>query len=136
MKRRQFIMGTTTAAATSIAASALTGCTFDSASPELKPGEVLHTVIFDLKHPAGSPDAERFLTDGYAILTKIPGVQNFQIFNQCSPKNDYQYCFSMRFKNQQDFEAYSANPNHVKFVTERWDAEVSRFQESDFQTRG
>lgn len=136
MKRRQFIMGTTAVAATSIAAGALTGCASEGASAELKAGEVLHTVIFDLKYPVGSAEAEKFLTDGYDILTKVPGVQDFQIFNQCSPKNDYQYCFFMRFKSQQDFEAYTANPSHTKFVTERWDIEVSRFQESDFQTRG
>jgi heme-degrading monooxygenase HmoA len=132
MKRRQFIMGTTAAAATTVAASAFTGC----ASAELKDGEVLHTVIFDLKYPVGAAEAEKFLTDGYSILTKVPGVHDFQVFRQCSPKNDYQYGFYMRFKNRADFEAYTAHPDHARFVRERWDTEVARFQESDFQPIG
>ncbi len=129
MERRNFILKA--GAATAIATTGLiTGC---SSSNELKPGEVLHTVIFDLKYPVGSPEAEKFLTDGYNILTKVPGVHDFQVFRQCSPKNDYQYGFYMRFNNQADFDSYTANPDHTKFVEERWDTEVVRFQESDFQ---
>jgi hypothetical protein len=41
----------------------------------------------------------------------------------------------MRFANRADFEAYTAHPEHTKFVNERWDTEVTRFQESDFQTK-
>jgi hypothetical protein len=105
-------------------------------SDGLKAGEVLHTVIFDLKYPVGSAEANKFLTDGYDILTKVPGVSDFQVFRQCSPKNDYQYSFYMRFKNQAVFDAYTAHPAHTRFVAERWDTEVVRFQESDFQTIG
>jgi quinol monooxygenase YgiN len=129
MKRRQFIMGTTAVAATTVAANVLAGC----ASAELKAGEVLHLVIFDLKYPVGAEEAEKFLTDSYRILTQVPGVHDFQVFRQCSPKNDYQYGFYMRFKNRADFEAYTAHPDHTRFVSERWDTEVARFQESDFQ---
>jgi hypothetical protein len=131
MKRRNFIFkaGAVAAVATT---PVLTGAY--SASAGLKAGEVLHTVIFDLKYPVGSTEANTFLTDGYDILTKVPGVSDFQVFRQCSPKNDYQYGFYMRFKNQADFDAYTAHPDHTRFVTERWDTEVVRFQESDFQT--
>ncbi|MDR1557526.1 MAG: Dabb family protein [Tannerellaceae bacterium] len=129
MRRRQFIQRA------GVAAALVSGGFAACASPAgLKPGEVLHTVIFDLTHPIGSAGAGKFLTDGYAILTNIPGVHDFQVFRQCSPKNDYQYGFSMRFESQADFEAYTADPNHTRFVSERWDTEVTRFQESDFQT--
>jgi hypothetical protein len=128
MKRRQFVQNVGMAAVAT--ASLATAC---ASTAGLKPGEVLHTVIFDLKYPAGSAEAEQFLTDGYAILTKVPGVHDFQVFRQCSPKNDYQYGFYMRFRTQSDFEAYTANPTHTRFVAERWDTEVTRFQESDFQ---
>ena len=131
MQRRKFIKAAG-AAVTGVAATGLmAGCT---GSAGLKPGEVLHTVIFDLKHPVGSAEAQKFLSDGYAILTKVPGVHDFQVFRQCSPKNDYQYGFYMRFRNQVEFDTYSAHPEHDKFVKERWDTEVTRFQESDFQT--
>ncbi len=131
MERRNFLKKAGAVAAVSSLAGLSTACTSSAA---LKNGEVLHTVIFDLKYPVGSPEAEKFLADGYNILTKVPGVHDFQVFRQVSPKNDYQYGFYMRFKNQADFDSYTANPDHTKFVTERWDTEVSRFQESDFQT--
>jgi hypothetical protein len=131
MKRREFIIGTTSVAAATVAAATLTGC----APAVLKEGEILHTVIFDLKYPMGAVEAEKFLTDGYNILTKVPGVHDFQVLYQCSPKNDYRYGFFMRFTNQADFEAYTAHPDHSRFVSERWDMEVTRFQESDFQIK-
>jgi len=131
MKRRQFIIGSSAAAVTTVAGATLTGC----ATATLQKGEILHTVIFDLKHPVGTPAAEQFLTDGYQILTQVPGVHDFQVFRQCSPKNDYQYGFFMRFANAADFASYTAHPDHARFVSQRWDAEVSRFQESDFQKK-
>ena len=130
MKRRNFIMNA--GAATVVAAT--TGFTSVADNNGLKSGEVLHTVIFDLKHPVGSVEAKKFLSDGYEILTSIPGVQDFQVFRQCSPKNDYQYGFFMKFNSQQEFDTYSDHPDHNKFVQERWDTEVTRFQESDFQS--
>jgi hypothetical protein len=129
MKRRHFIQS---AGATAIAATAtgfLSGC---SASAGLKSGEIMHTVLFDLKYPADSSEAGKFLSDGYRILTGVPGVIDFQAYRQCSPKNDYQYGFLMKFENQTVFDAYTAHPEHCKFVKERWDTEVTRFQESDF----
>ena len=129
MKRRNFIY---CAGATAIAATAtgmLNACT---PSAELKAGEILHTVIFDLKHPAGSDAAAKFVSDARRILTAVPGVRDFQAYKQCSSKNDYQYGFLMTFNNQKEFDEYTAHPDHSRFVEERWQTEVTRFQESDF----
>ncbi len=133
MKRRQFLGTAGSATVAAVTTATLTGCTAPASSGTLQAGEVLHTVIFDLCHPAGSPEAEQFINDGRRILTAIPGVFDFQACRQCSPKNDYQYGFLMRFRNQADFDAYTAHPAHTKFVAERWDTEVTRFQESDFR---
>jgi hypothetical protein len=92
----------------------------------------MHTVIFDLKHPVGSAEAKKFLDDSYRILTGVPGVRDFQVYRQCSPKNDFQYGFLMKFDNQTVCDAYTAHPVHAQFVHERWETEVIRFQESDF----
>jgi len=131
MKRRNFLKSTGGIALAAAGTGLLVGCTGNAT---LKSGEILHTVIFDLKYPVGSNEANKFLEDGKKILTKVPGVHNFQVFRQCSPKNNYQYGFYMRFSSQKDFESYNAHPDHVKFVAERWDKEIARFQESDFQT--
>lgn len=129
MKRRNFIKGASIAAVS--ASGMLSGCT--NQGGELKTGEVYHTVIFDLKYPVGSEEAMKFLEDGKRILTAVPGVIDFCAYRQCSPKNDYQYGFFMKFKNRSDFDSYTANPDHCKFVAERWEKEVTRFQESDFE---
>lgn len=128
MKRRHFLQG----AGVGLLAATTTGLSGCTTSAGLKAGEILHTVIFDLKYPVGSLEANQFLTDGIRILTAVPGVFNFQALHQCSPKNDYQYGFYMCFLNQTDFDAYTAHPDHCKFVDERWNTEVTRFQESDF----
>jgi len=106
----------------------------DSLSP-LKKAEIQHTVIFDLNHEKGSALADKFLSDGQQILGNIPGVQNFQAFNQVSLKNHYGYGFSMVFANQLAYYAYNKHPDHVAFVTNRWKKEVTQFLEIDFKAR-
>ena len=129
MKRRKFIQ---CAGATAIATATIGLLNSCAPSAELKTGEILHTVIFDLKHSVGSSEANKFMTDARRILTAVPGVRDFQAYKQCSPKNDFQYGFLMTFNNQVEFDTYTAHPEHNKFVEERWKTEVTRFQESDF----
>ncbi|MDR1456033.1 MAG: Dabb family protein [Tannerella sp.] len=129
MKRRHFIRSAGAAALAGTATGLMAGCT---ASGALKRGEIMHTVIFDLKHPADSAEAGKFLDDARRILTGVPGVRNFRAYRQCSPKNDFRYGFLMEFDSQTAFDAYTAHAEHVRFVRERWDMEVVRFQESDF----
>jgi hypothetical protein len=97
--------------------------------------EMRHMVIFCLSHSKGSAEAERFLKDGKEILTSIPGVQEFEVLNQVSPKNEYDYGFSMKFENMSAYEAYNAHPKHTLFVQERWTKEVTRFLEIDFKNK-
>ncbi|GAA1723586.1 Dabb family protein [Microbacterium paludicola] len=93
---------------------------------------ILHTVVFTLAHAAGSPEEARFLEDGRRILTGIPGVEDFTVREQVSPKSDLRWQFSMRFADRAAYDAYNAYPAHVGFVEQRWTTEVARFQEYDF----
>jgi hypothetical protein len=95
---------------------------------------IQHMVIFDLIHAVESPLTDKFLKDGLTILSQIPGVKNFQVYNQISPKNDFTYGFSMNFDHAADFESYNSHPAHVSFVQDRWMKEVARFQEIDFKS--
>jgi hypothetical protein len=95
--------------------------------------EIRHMVIFCLSHAKGSPEAEKFLRDGREILTSILEVQEFEVLHQVSPKNDYDYGFSMKFADQAAYDAYNANPLHTSFVENRWKKEVSQFLEIDFK---
>lgn len=92
---------------------------------------IRHTVIFTLKHAHGSLQEKAFLRDA-KVLTEIPGVKKFEQLKQVSPKNNYQFGFSMEFADQAAYTAYNVHPKHVKFVKERWEREVETFLEIDY----
>jgi hypothetical protein len=95
---------------------------------------IQHTVVFRLVHEAGS-DAERdFLDTADATLTAVPGVTQFTINRQVSPKSDLTWQFFMVFADQDTYEGYNNHPAHVGFVATRWEPEVAAFQEYDFVT--
>ena len=91
-----------------------------------------HTVTFRLKHSTGSPAETDFLS-ALAELAEIPGVKNFRIRRQVSPKNSHTFGLSIHFDSDEDFRAYSNHPLNNAFVQERWITEVEDFQESDFE---
>jgi hypothetical protein len=103
-------------------------------APADKSEAIQHMVIFDLKHEKGSAAEAKFLADGKAILTAIPTVQEFRVLDQVSPKNDYDFGFSMVFASKADYETYNNHPDHQSFVENRWKKEVARFLEIDFKT--
>jgi hypothetical protein len=105
------------------------------AGDELKPGEIQHMVIFNLKYDTNSPETLTFLKDGKRILSAIPVVKKFQVFSQVSKKNDYDFGFSMVFADRAAYEQYNNHPDHVRFVEQRWKTEVSRFLEIDFSAK-
>ncbi len=92
---------------------------------------IRHTVVFSLKHLAGSP-AEREFLDAAEVLADIPGVQKFEKLKQTSRKNDYAFGFSMEFTDQEAYAGYNDHPWHVAFVRDRWVPEVLRFMEIDY----
>ena len=92
---------------------------------------IRHTVVFTLKHPAGSA-AEKDFLEAADVLADIPGVQKFEKLRQTSPKNDYAFGFSMEFADQAAYTGYDQHPWHVAFVKDRWIPEVARFMEIDY----
>jgi hypothetical protein len=94
---------------------------------------IRHTVIFTLKHAHGSLMEKAFLRDAKLALEKIPGVEKFEQLRQVSPKNDYRFGFSMEFADRKAYEAYDRHPKHVGFVQDRWNREVEKFLEIDYE---
>ena len=92
---------------------------------------IRHTVVFTLKHAAGSAEEGAFLNDA-KVLGNIPGVERFEQLRQVSPKNDYAFGFSMEFADQAAYSGYNEHPDHVAFVRDRWVPEVERFLEIDY----
>jgi heme-degrading monooxygenase HmoA len=98
----------------------------------LAAGRIRHTVVFTLAHPEGSPAESEFLaaTGG---LSAIPGVEEFELLRETSPKNAYRFGISMEFADRAAYDAYNEHPDHVRFVQERWLAEVTDFLEVDYE---
>jgi hypothetical protein len=92
---------------------------------------IRHTVVFRLKHPAGSPQETAFLAAAIR-LAEIPGVQKFEQLRQVGKKNDYAFGFSMEFADQAAYDGYNVHPDHVAFVRDRWAKEVEAFLEIDY----
>lgn len=93
---------------------------------------ISHTVVFRLHHPADS-DAEReFLAAAREALPAIPGVEDFRVHRQISPRSDLTHRFAMTFADDEAYQLYNDHPRHTAFVAERWGPEVADFQEYDF----
>jgi len=120
--------------ATPLFASARKGSLSEKNNCLLKDREIQHMVVFNLNHEKGSELTRQFLKDGHKILSQIPGVNNFQVLNQVSLKNDFSYGFSMVFASKGDYDSYSSHPDHIAFVENRWKKEVSKFMEIDFKS--
>jgi hypothetical protein len=97
-------------------------------------GRIRHTVAFTLGHPEGSAEETNFL-DAAKRLAAIPGVEAFELLSEVSPKNGYRFGISMEFADRAAYESYNEHPDHVRFVQERWLAEVSDFLELDYVAR-
>jgi heme-degrading monooxygenase HmoA len=100
----------------------------------LAPGRIRHTVVFTLAHPEGSAEEADFIAAAEA-LAAIPGVEEFELLRETSPKNGYRYGISMEFADRTAYEGYNEHPDHVRFVQERWLTEVADFLEVDYQVR-
>ena len=92
---------------------------------------IRHTVVFRLKHPAGSPAERDFLAAAQALVS-IPGVEKFELLRQVGKKCAYTFGISMEFADAATYARYNDHPAHVRFVQERWLAEVADFLEIDY----
>jgi heme-degrading monooxygenase HmoA len=94
---------------------------------------IRHTVVFNLKHATGSLQEKAFLRDAKAALEEIPGVENFEVLRQTNGAADYRFALTMEFADQSAHEGYDKHPRRAKFLTDRWEREVSRFLEVDYE---
>ncbi|ESQ84771.1 hypothetical protein AEAC466_06865 [Asticcacaulis sp. AC466] len=91
---------------------------------------IRHIVPFRLTHAHGSAAEADFLVANRR-LADIPGVENFELLRQVSPKSNFDFCVSMAFADQAAYEAYNTHPAHVDFVQTRWLVDVADFMEID-----
>lgn len=93
---------------------------------------IRHTVVFTLKHPAGS-EAERDFLLAAKQLADISTVTAFECLRQVSGKTPYAFGLSMEFATPEDYQFYNEHPDHVEFVQSRWIPEVTEFMEIDYE---
>jgi len=93
---------------------------------------IRHTVVFKLKHPEGSQEEKEFF-DAAQKLALIPGIYNFECLRQISKMTDFNFGLSMEFDSKTDYDEYSNHPDHVSFVNNRWEKEVEKFLEIDYE---
>jgi hypothetical protein len=91
---------------------------------------IVHSVFFRLKHEPGSK-AEIAFFEKASVLAQIPGVVNFKVLEEVSPKNTFTFGFSMEFPDQSAYDAYNNHEDHTCFVQNIWIEEVLEFQEID-----
>lgn len=92
---------------------------------------IRHTVVFRLKHEAGSEEELDFLRAAQK-LAEIPTVNNFECLRQVSEKNNYDFGLSMEFTSKEGYQSYNGHPDHLQFVNTRWILEVTEFMEIDY----
>ena len=95
---------------------------------------VRHTVAFTLVHEDGSAEERDFLEAAERLAT-IPGVEAFELLAEVSPKNANRFGISMEFADRSAYDRYNEHPDHIRFVQQRWLAEVSEFLELDYAAR-
>lgn len=100
----------------------------------LAAGRIRHTVSFRLRHEGGSAEEADFLAAA-ARLAAIPGVEEFELLDEVSPKNAFRFGISMEFAAESVYTAYNEHPEHVRFVEHRWFPEVEDFLEVDYAPR-
>jgi hypothetical protein len=94
---------------------------------------IRHTVVFRLRHAAGSAAETDFLRTAREQLTPIPGVERFEVLRQTGIQSAYRFSLSMEFAGPDVYAGYNAHPAHQAFVQGRWIPEVEEFLELDFE---
>ncbi|WP_366186725.1 Dabb family protein [Flavobacterium ovatum] len=93
---------------------------------------IRHTVFFKFKVGISEIEKQEFFK-ACNQLSLIPGIQNFEVVKEKSPKNDFEFGLLMVFDNSTVYENYNTHPDHVLFVQNYWLKKVEDFIEIDFE---
>jgi hypothetical protein len=92
---------------------------------------IRHSVILKLKESI-SHESKKAFFDAVDKLKEIPDVKTFEVLNQISPKNKFEFGISMEFDNQEQYDTYSNHPAHLDFIQNFWIPNVEDFLEIDY----
>ncbi|WP_296703142.1 Dabb family protein [Algoriphagus sp.] len=91
-----------------------------------------HCVFFKLKYPKGSSE-ERIFLNAASKLSTISFVKNFQVLNETSSKNEFDYGLKLEFDDYESYMAYNEHPHHAIFLKMYWDDYVDKYMEIDYE---
>lgn len=92
---------------------------------------IRHSVILLFKNNLTETEKAAFFEATYQ-LANIEGVEKFEVLNQISPKNKFEYGISMEFADQKAYDFYSNHPHHQAFIDNFWIKSVEDFLEIDY----
>jgi len=92
---------------------------------------IRHSVVLKLKENISHTSKKAFF-DAVDKLKEIPDVKKFEVLNQISPKNKFEYGISMEFDTNEKYDIYSNHPEHEAFIQNFWIPNVEDFLEIDY----
>jgi hypothetical protein len=92
---------------------------------------IRHSVILKFKKTISDFEKKAFF-DATFQLAKISVVQKFEVLNQISLKNKFEYGISMEFDSQKEYDFYSNHIEHQSFIQNYWLKYVDDFLEIDY----
>jgi hypothetical protein len=85
---------------------------------------VTRMVFFNLKHEAGSPEAEAFFKNAL-VLKEVPSLSDFEILKVEGKQFDFDYVIRLVFEDQQGVEDYVNHQIHIDYLEEEWKPNVT-----------
>ena len=85
---------------------------------------ITRMVFFNLKHEAGSPEAETFFKNAL-VLKEVPSLSDFEILKVEGNQFDFDYVIRLVFKDQQGVEDYVNHQIHIDYLEKEWKPNVS-----------
>ncbi len=84
-----------------------------------KDGDLRHVVLLKVKDETPESVLNDFVNQANALQTKIPGILSYNAGRDLGFKGtapNHPIAITATFKDQKDYEAYAAHPEHVKVV--------------------
>jgi CMP-2-keto-3-deoxyoctulosonic acid synthetase len=91
---------------------------------------IRHAGLFTFKTNVTEQEKRSFFS-ALKDLEQIESVKKLEISRQISPKNKFEYGFSMEFANEDIYKAYNIHPQHDAFVQNYWLKYIEDFMEID-----
>ncbi|MCU4676345.1 Dabb family protein [Catenovulum sp. 2E275] len=93
---------------------------------------IRHTIVFTLNHSKGSVTEAEFFKK-VVKLEHINVVQKFEVLQQLSKTNPFDYGLSMEFASKTEYQYFKEHPDYLDFWQEVWKKEVHEFMEIDYK---